>query len=71
MRMMRRTRENSLHTLLRPNVIIYLDAPVDVVQRRIAEKGLAHDKGAKLWQNTEYLNDVYNTMKRNYLRENQ
>ncbi len=62
---------NSLIELLRPNVILYLDAPVDVVQRNIQAKGDELDKNSPVWKNTRYLNDIYNEYRKNFLKEQQ
>lgn len=61
----------TLHHLLRPNLILYLDAPVDVVQKNIAARGNEWDKNSPVWTNKNYLNDIYNEMKRNYLKKMQ
>jgi len=59
--------DNSLHNILRPNLIIYLDASVDVVMKKIAARGNEWDKNSPVWGNAAYLNDVNNTMKKEYL----
>ncbi len=83
----------SLHHLMRPNLIIYLDAPVETVsfvdrsrfacihsmsrfsplqvQKKIASRGNEWDKDSPVWSNTQYLNDLYNMMKKDYLRQAQ
>ena len=55
--------------LLRPNLIIYLDAPVDVVQKKIANNGNEWDKNSPLFKNTQYLEDIYNGIKKKFLND--
>ena len=59
--------------ILRPNLIIYLDAPIDVVQRKIrerAEKTHPWEKNSPVYENTGYLNHLYNDLfKKQYLQE--
>ena len=59
--------------ILRPNLIIYLDAPIDVVQRKIrerAEKTHPWEKNSPVYENTGYLNHLYNDLfKKQYLSE--
>merc|ERR1711976_267141 len=56
------------HKILRPNLVIYLDAPVDIVRRNIKARNNEWDKNSPVWANTQYLNDMYNQMKREYLK---
>ncbi len=62
---------STLHYLLRPNLIVYLDAPVEVVQKKIADRGHEWDKDSPVWSNTEYLNDLYSLYKKDYLKQAQ
>merc|ERR1711962_1327945 len=59
--------------ILRPNLIVYLDTPVDVVQRKIrerAEKTHPWEKNSPVYENTGYLNHLYNDLfKKQYLQE--
>jgi len=68
---MERQRMQLLQKLLRPNVIVYLDAPVDVVQQKQRERGeTTHPwlKNSPVFENTEYLKMVYEDMfKADYL----
>jgi NADH dehydrogenase (ubiquinone) 1 alpha subcomplex subunit 10 len=51
--------------LLRPNLIIYLDAPVDVVQSKLRERSkTTHpwEKNSPVFENREYLKMVYEDM---------
>jgi len=58
--------------LLRPNLIIYLDAPVDVVQSKIRERSkTTHpwEANSPVWENTDYLTDLYNNLlRKKYLK---
>lgn len=58
----------TLRDLLRPNLIIYLDAPTSVVQNNIR---MSHpwEKNSPVWEKTDYLNDWAETNKREYLKE--
>ena len=59
--------DNSLHYLLRPNLIIYLDASVDAVMKKIAARGNEWDKNSPVYGNATFLNDCYTTLKKEYL----
>jgi len=59
----------SLVEVLKPNVIVYLDAPVDVVQNNIKKRGNEWDQNSPLWSNTSYLNEIYNEFKSAYLKD--
>lgn len=62
----------TLQELLRPNLIIYLDAPVDVVQAKIRERSkTTHpwEKNSPVFENSEYLRMVYDDMmKKQYMK---
>lgn len=60
---------NSLHEVFRPNLIVYLDAPVEVVQENIKKRGNEWDKDSKVWSNSQYLSDIYSEFKQNFLRD--
>ena len=64
-------RELTVHELLRPNLIIYLDAPTEVVQSNIrARAASSHpwEANSPVWENTAYLDSLYQRMlKRDYL----
>jgi len=66
-------RNLTIDAILRPNLIIYLDAPTDVVQSKIrARSQTSHpwEKNSPVWQNTEYLEELYQKMiKKQYLPE--
>lgn len=61
----------SLHLLLRPNLYIYLDAPTDVVMKNIQNRGNEWDKNSPVWTNKQYLSDIYNELKKTFLKEQQ
>lgn len=61
----------SLHMLMKPNLYIYLDAPTDVVMKNIQNRGNEWDKDSPVWTNRQYLSDIYNELKRNFLKEQQ
>jgi len=61
----------TIRELLRPNLIVYLDAPVDVVQKKIKDRGNEWDKDSPVWSNTSYLNEIYTNFKQSYLKDMQ
>merc|ERR1712241_1258 len=61
----------SLHMLMKPNLYICLDAPLDVVMKNIQNRGNEWDKNSPVWTNKQYLSDIYNELKRNFLKEQQ
>ena len=64
-------RDLTIDRILRPNLIIYLDAPTDVVQSKIrarAQTSHPWEKNSPVWENTAYVEEVYQKMiKRQYL----
>jgi len=64
-------RNLTIDAILRPNLIIYLDAPTEVVQSKIrARSQTSHpwEANSPVWENTEYLEDLYQKMmKKQYL----
>merc|ERR1712098_142167 len=55
-------RELTIDRILRPNLIIYLDAPTSVVQEKIRERAsTTHpwEKNSPVWENTAYMEAVY------------
>jgi len=66
-------RDMMMVEILRPNLIVHLDAPIDVVQRKIrerAEKTHPWEKNSPVYENTGYLNHLYNDLfKKQYLQE--
>jgi len=61
----------TLHLLMKPNLYIYLDAPVDTAMKKIQDRGNEWDKNSPVWTNKQYLADIYNELKRNFLKEQQ
>ena len=55
--------KNSLPWLLRPNLVIYLDAPAELVKKKLAEK----HKDSPVLNHPTYLAELYDMMKRDYL----
>ena len=47
------------------NKLVYLSK----VRRKIKERNNEWDKNSPVWSNTQFLNDIYNQMKREYLRK--
>jgi len=64
-----RTIDNSIREILRPNLIVYLDAPVETVQRKMKASPNACDKDSPVWNNTQYLNAIYNEYRNNFLKD--
>ena len=64
-------RDLTIDRILRPNLIIYLDAPTDVVQSKIrARAQTTHpwEKNSPVWENTAYVEELYQKMiKKQYL----
>ena len=61
--------KQTIPALKRPNLIIYLDAPNDVVQRKIKALGNEWDKNSPVLANVQYNTDIANEMKNVYLKE--
>jgi len=57
--------------LMRPHLIVYLDAPADVVMKNIKARNNPWDKDSPVWTNKRYLNDIYNEKKRRHLMKQQ
>jgi len=66
-------RNLTIDQVLRPNLIIYLDAPVDVVQSKIRERSKtthAWEANSPVWENTDYLETLYGKLlRKQYLKE--
>jgi len=64
-------RNMTIDAILRPNLIIYLDTPTDIVQSKIrARSKTSHpwEANSPVWQNTDYVDEVYQRMlKKQYL----
>jgi NADH dehydrogenase (ubiquinone) 1 alpha subcomplex subunit 10 len=63
--------KETLFHVPKPNLMVYLDAPVDVVQKNIKARGNEWDKDSPVWNNTQYLTNIYNEYKKNWLRDMQ
>jgi len=63
--------DNTLFHVFRPNLIVYLDAPTDVSQKKIKAMGNEWDKDSPVWNNTQYIADIADEYKNNYLRDMQ
>ncbi|XP_076636930.1 NADH dehydrogenase (ubiquinone) subunit ND-42 isoform X2 [Colletes latitarsis] len=59
-------RDITLEFVKRPHLIIYLDAPVEVIKEKIKQKGLTYEVNSKVFS-TEYLNDLERLYKEKYL----
>jgi len=55
----------------RPNLYIYLDAPVEVAMKNIQSRGNEWDKDSPVWTNKRYMLDIYNELKKNFLKQQQ
>lgn len=60
-------RNVGLHSLPRPHAIIYLDAPVKVVQDKIKQRGRPEEVKSKLFS-TQFLTDLEQAYKEKYLK---
>jgi len=61
-------RKVTMFELLRPNLIIYLDAPVSIVQEKIrarAESTHPWQKDSPVYENTDYLTHLYDDLYKN------
>merc|ERR1739844_408993 len=65
------TLDNVLFHINRPNLIVYLDAPADVSQKNIKAMGNEWDKDSPVWNNTQYITDIADEFKNNWLRDMQ
>lgn len=64
-------KKQMLFPLLRPHLILYLDAPVDVVQSKIrARAATTHpwEKNSPVYENTAYLNLLYEDKFKSYIK---
>ncbi|XP_011866932.1 PREDICTED: NADH dehydrogenase [ubiquinone] 1 alpha subcomplex subunit 10, mitochondrial [Vollenhovia emeryi] len=53
--------------MLRPHLIVYLDVPVDAVKAKIKKRGIPYEVNSKVLT-TEYLQDIENIYKLDYLK---
>lgn len=61
-------RTNTMHDLIRPHLVIYLDIPVKTVQEQIKKRGLEHEVKSKVFT-TSYLETIEEQYKHKYLRD--
>ncbi|XP_015592271.1 NADH dehydrogenase [ubiquinone] 1 alpha subcomplex subunit 10, mitochondrial isoform X2 [Cephus cinctus] len=59
--------KNSLHYLMRPNLIVYLDAPVETVQQKIKQRGIPYEVNSKVLTK-DYLQTIEKSTRINYLK---
>ncbi|KAH8311826.1 hypothetical protein KR044_008203 [Drosophila immigrans] len=61
-------RQNTIGELLKPHLVIYLDQPVDVVQRQIKARNVEHEVKSKAFS-VDYLRDLDMLYKQQYLKD--
>ncbi|XP_023168565.2 NADH dehydrogenase [ubiquinone] 1 alpha subcomplex subunit 10, mitochondrial [Drosophila hydei] len=61
-------RQNTIGELLKPHLVIYLDVPVDVVQKQIKARNIEHEVKSKALTDS-YLSDLEVLYKQQYLKE--
>ncbi|TDG52277.1 hypothetical protein AWZ03_001107 [Drosophila navojoa] len=61
-------RQNTIGELLKPHLVIYLDVPVDVVQKQIKARNLEHEVKSKVFTDA-YLTDLEVIYKQQYLKD--
>jgi len=63
-------RSMTITELMRPNLIIHLDAPIDMVQSNIrARSATTHpwEKNSPVWENSDYMQHLYGDLMKQYL----
>jgi len=66
-----KVRKMMITELLRPNLIIHLNAPTDVVQANIRKRAATThpwELNSPVWENTQYVEQVYQTNLKKYLK---
>jgi len=53
---------------MKPHLVIYLDVPVPVIQKRIKERNFPHEVNSKVFKQ-QYLSDMEYFYKQRYLKE--
>ncbi|GAB6023800.1 NADH dehydrogenase (Ubiquinone) 1 alpha subcomplex [Chamberlinius hualienensis] len=61
-------RTNTITELMRPNLIIYLDVPVNILQERIKKRGIESEVNTNVLS-AEYLQTIEDQYKQNYLKD--
>jgi deoxyadenosine/deoxycytidine kinase len=59
---------NTIGELMKPHLVIYLDVPVSVIQKRIKERNVPHEVNSKVFKQ-QYLSDIEYFYKQRYLKE--
>jgi NADH dehydrogenase (ubiquinone) 1 alpha subcomplex subunit 10 len=59
---------NTIGELMKPNLVIYLDVPVPVIQKRIKERNFPHEANSKVFTQ-QYLSDMEYFYKQRYLKD--
>lgn len=62
-----RTRNNAIHLLWRPHLVIYLDVPAAEVRRRIEARNRPHEVDSPV-STTQYLQTLEDVYKKDYLK---
>ncbi|EDV94406.1 NADH dehydrogenase [ubiquinone] 1 alpha subcomplex subunit 10, mitochondrial [Drosophila grimshawi] len=61
-------RQNTIGELLKPHLVIYLDQPIEAVQRQIKTRNLEHEVKSKVFSEA-YLRDLESLYKQQYLKD--
>ncbi|XP_043260789.1 NADH dehydrogenase [ubiquinone] 1 alpha subcomplex subunit 10, mitochondrial [Colletes gigas] len=61
-----KVRDIAMQLVQRPQLIIYLDAPAEIIKEKIKQRGLTYEVNSKVFS-TEYLNDLERLYKEKYL----
>ncbi|XP_067635437.1 NADH dehydrogenase [ubiquinone] 1 alpha subcomplex subunit 10, mitochondrial [Eurosta solidaginis] len=61
-------RQNTIHELLKPHLVIYLDCHVDAVKQRIKARNLDHEVNSKVFTDA-YLKDIEMYYKQHFLKD--
>ncbi|XP_023016004.2 NADH dehydrogenase (ubiquinone) subunit ND-42 [Leptinotarsa decemlineata] len=61
-------RDNTIHELLRPHLVIYLDVPVPKVMENIKKRAISYEKDSAVLT-PQYLAEIEKQYKQNYLKE--
>ncbi|KAM7356306.1 NADH dehydrogenase [ubiquinone] 1 alpha subcomplex subunit 10, mitochondrial-like [Cochliomyia hominivorax] len=61
-------RQNTIHELLRPHLVIYLDLPIEAVKRHIKARKIGYEVNSKVYTDS-YLGDIENIYKQQYLKD--